>query len=584
MVNKRTDQFTAIGATAADGDLIFITDVSDTTDRAEGTSKKVTRANLNQSEAEIIAKLDGATIPAITVATGDKVVLQDVDDSDNLGTATAAAIAALGGGTPADNAVGLAQLTHGTDGELYTFDAAGAPAFVATGTSGQFLTSNGAGTAPTFQTSSGSAPLIGDLPIGTKGQQYTVDEAESAMEYVLASKYVSTRKGSAGTIAVCTPVYVSGWNAGNAVVEVEEADADDSSLMPAVGLSFDSLTNAADGRVLISGVFDGCDTSSWTTQDRLYVSATVGTLTNVKPTGTSAIQAIATVLRSHASAGVLLIHGAGRSNDVPNIASANFWLGDATAVATAVTMSGHATMDNAGAVTIADNAVDLAQMAHGTDGELITYDAAGAPAKVAVGTAAEVLTSNGVGAAPTFQAAAGGPATSSQAGAPGSTPATVNDLNVDTTGDVAYTAVGTASSDDWVISAKKEVTFSVSIQGQSGSTVTRNAQCFPIAGEVTGIAYAMGRATSSDASNFWTIMVQNRGNGNADMLAAAHNTNTGAEMSLTVAVDLGAVHATTANMVVAAGDIPQVVWTETGTATSDFANVGNSVLFTIKPS
>ena len=44
----------------------------------------------------------------------------------------------------------------------------------------------------------------------------------------------------------------------------------------------------------------------------------------------------------------------------------------------------------------------------GTDGELITWDASGDPATVAVGTATHVLTSNGAGAAPTFQAAAGG--------------------------------------------------------------------------------------------------------------------------------------------------------------------------------
>ncbi len=52
--------------------------------------------------------------------------------------------------------------------------------------------------------------------------------------------------------------------------------------------------------------------------------------------------------------------------------------------------------------------IDVADLSNGTDGELITWDAAGAPAAVAVGTATHVLTSNGVGAAPTFQAAAGG--------------------------------------------------------------------------------------------------------------------------------------------------------------------------------
>jgi hypothetical protein len=47
-------------------------------------------------------------------------------------------------------------------------------------------------------------------------------------------------------------------------------------------------------------------------------------------------------------------------------------------------------------------------MAAGTDGNLITYDANGDPAYVTTGTSTQVLTSNGLGAAPTFQDAAGG--------------------------------------------------------------------------------------------------------------------------------------------------------------------------------
>jgi len=63
---------------------------------------------------------------------------------------------------------------------------------------------------------------------------------------------------------------------------------------------------------------------------------------------------------------------------------------------------------------IADDAVTLAKMAGGTDGNLITYDASGNPAHVLTGAAAEVLTSNGTGAAPTFQAAAAGGLTASE--------------------------------------------------------------------------------------------------------------------------------------------------------------------------
>jgi len=82
----------------------------------------------------------------------------------------------------------------------------------------------------------------------------------------------------------------------------------------------------------------------------------------------------------------------GNGTGVPDIA-AGFKVGSVAGVPTA---------------SIRDDAVTLAKLASGTDGELITWDASGDPAAVAVGTSTHVLTSNGAGAAPTFQAAAGG--------------------------------------------------------------------------------------------------------------------------------------------------------------------------------
>jgi hypothetical protein len=51
-----------------------------------------------------------------------------------------------------------------------------------------------------------------------------------------------------------------------------------------------------------------------------------------------------------------------------------------------------------------DDAVTLAKMAGGTDGEVITYDASGDPAVVAVGTSGHYLKSGGAGVAPAFGA------------------------------------------------------------------------------------------------------------------------------------------------------------------------------------
>jgi hypothetical protein len=61
-----------------------------------------------------------------------------------------------------------------------------------------------------------------------------------------------------------------------------------------------------------------------------------------------------------------------------------------------------------GALTIGAKKVTIPMLADGTDGELITWDTAGVATTVPAGTATHVLTSNGAGAVPTFQAAAGG--------------------------------------------------------------------------------------------------------------------------------------------------------------------------------
>ncbi len=73
-----------------------------------------------------------------------------------------------------------------------------------------------------------------------------------------------------------------------------------------------------------------------------------------------------------------------------------------TAKVTNATHTGDVT--GSGALTIAAKAVDVAMLADGTDGELITWSASGVADTVDVGTATHVLTSNGVGVAPTFQA------------------------------------------------------------------------------------------------------------------------------------------------------------------------------------
>lgn len=123
-----------------------------------------------------------------------------------------------------------------------------------------------------------------------------------------------------GSILVSgSPVYASGYNSGLDLVEVGKADAGDPTMMPAIGIVDGNIANNASGHVISTGVMNSIDTSSWSVGDSLYVSATAGALTNTRPIGIGElVQIIAKVIRSHASAGRIIVQGAGRSNAIPN--------------------------------------------------------------------------------------------------------------------------------------------------------------------------------------------------------------------------------------------------------------------------
>lgn len=171
------------------------------------------------------------------------------------------------------------------------------------------------------------------------------------------------RKGSSGTIPIFAPVYVTGFNVDQNAVEVEAADAGNAATMPAVGVATGPLTNSANGTILMTGEITAVDTSvtlfiGSVPGDPLYV-AVGGGFTNIKPTGTALVQKLAEITRTSAGAGQAIVFGAGRTNDLPNIPSGDFWMGNGSAVPTGVTMSGDVTNDNAGVITIQPDSVAL---------------------------------------------------------------------------------------------------------------------------------------------------------------------------------------------------------------------------------
>ena len=144
-----------------------------------------------------------------------------------------------------------------------------------------------------------------------------------------ATELQFTAKNDTGsTIAAGKAVYVSGASGSDTTIAL--ASNTSASTMPAFGITKDAIANNASGVVLLAGSLSGINTSSFSEGDELYVS-TAGDLTATKPTGTALIQKIAKVAKAAAS-GTVIVTGAGRTNDLPNLPEDYIWYGDSNGV------------------------------------------------------------------------------------------------------------------------------------------------------------------------------------------------------------------------------------------------------------
>ncbi len=110
-----------------------------------------------------------------------------------------------------------------------------------------------------------------------------------------------------------------------------------------------------------------------------------------------------TILNTHVQASAAI-----NFSKMENVDGGKIIVGNSSNVPTAVAMSGDATIDNAGAVTVSssatvtDNAITLAKLEDGTQGDVLYYGADGAPARLGFGTSGQFLKTQGTGANPVW--------------------------------------------------------------------------------------------------------------------------------------------------------------------------------------
>ena len=175
----------------------------------------------------------------------------------------------------------------------------------------------------------------------------------------------AAKNESGATLLKGKVVSITGVSGSETLVDL--ADADDATARPAFGLVYADANNNAACEVVTLGNLTGLNTSAFTEGDTLYVSTSAGELTATPPSGEAAdIQNIGRVIRSHASAGIIKVGGAGRANATPNLDSAKMFLGNSSNQSVSVAMSGDVTIDNTGATTVGTiNSVAVATVTSG---------------------------------------------------------------------------------------------------------------------------------------------------------------------------------------------------------------------------
>ena len=169
------------------------------------------------------------------------------------------------------------------------------------------------------------ATHLGTFTGSTIADSRTVKEALQDLETQLEADnpiLIEIHNDQGAQIQRGDAVYITGFHDSDGTPKVKLADANGAGTHPAIGVVQDATISDGDhGYVILGGVLSGIDTDTpgWDSGTILYLSETAGDLTSTRPTASgSVVQQLGVVMYRHVSAGVVLVLGAGRVNDIQN--------------------------------------------------------------------------------------------------------------------------------------------------------------------------------------------------------------------------------------------------------------------------